>query len=391
RDAVRLALVESPELTVVRQRREIAQAGIVLARLYPHNPMLSLTPRACAGPQTAGIIEPFTIETSLTLEIDRKEQRRLRRQVAQCALSRTEWEVAAEELAVVGKALRAFNTTLYREQKLRLLGEQVQLAQRSLADVEKLHEKRKEKLPAGERVLLQFEIQEAKAQEVAGRGPLVAAEQEFRQVFGRVRTPAIQGVLQLTDEDHAVADLETQALTARPDLRARQAAHAEALAALGLEQASRFGNPVFGPSYGTQEAAAHYIGVTITFGLPMCNRKQGEIRLREAELHRAALEIGQLEIQIRQEVSAALARINQVQDVVRLYRDEYLPALRARLQELQRLYLEDDPAVDVQQVLELFRRLLKARESYLDALYEHAQLKVDLALAAGDVELAFNP
>jgi hypothetical protein len=38
----------------------------------------------------------------------------------------------------------------------------------------------------------------------------------------------------------------------------------------------------------------------------------------------------------------------------------------------------------------LRRRVLKARDNYLDALYDHGQIEVDLAAAVGDVELALD-
>jgi outer membrane protein TolC len=287
--------------------------------------------------------------------------------------------------------MRAFNAVIYHQEKLRLLADHVRLAKRGLEDNQKLREKKKEKLPAGELVLLQFEIRDAEAHLVNGRGPLVAAEQDLRAVLGGAVLPPVVGSLAITMRDWPAAELQAQARTLRPDLQARQAAQAEATAALALERTARFGNPVVGPSYGSQETNVQYLGATLEFPLPVCNRKQGEIRLRAAELHKAALEIRQLEIEIDQEIDSALLRFRQVQESIRLYRDDFLPALQARYQELQKLYNENDPGVDVQQVLELYNRLLRVRASYLDALYEHGQIEVDLALAVGDLELAFDP
>jgi outer membrane protein TolC len=112
---------------------------------------------------------------------------------------------------------------------------------------------------------------------------------------------------------------------------------------------------------------------------------------REAELTRAILEQQQSESQVRQEVKSALARLTEVQELIRVYRKDYLPALETRSRELEKLYAQGGEGVDLQQVLELRRRLLKTRENYLDALYDHGQLEVDLAAAVGDLELAFDP
>jgi outer membrane protein TolC len=47
--------------------------------------------------------------------------------------------------------------------------------------------------------------------------------------------------------------------------------------------------------------------------------------------------------------------------------------------------------VDVLRVLDVRRKLLKAREGYLDALYELRQSQDDLSAAVGDIALAIEP
>lgn len=390
REAIRRALTENPDLTVARQRREIAAAGIVLARIYPQNPVLSLTPRGASGPSGA-VTHNFTIDASLTQEVEIHGQGRLRRQAAQETLSRTEWEIAAQELAVVGKTLRAFNTVVYRLTKEQLLIDNVRLSENALDTMKTLVRKKKEKLPAGELVLLQFEIQEARAQRVSGRGPRVAAEQELRQLLGGSEFPQVEGTLQIVNRQPSVTELQARAQSLRPDLQAKRLALAEASSALSLQHASRFGNPAVGPCFSTNETGVYFMGATFGLPLPLRNRKQGEISQRQAELNRATLELRQTEIQIDQEIGSALARLNETQELIRLYRDEYLPALKVRSEELEKLYSQEDSGVDVQQVLELRRRLIKAQENYVDALYDHGQIEVDLAMAVGDLELALDP
>jgi outer membrane protein TolC len=103
------------------------------------------------------------------------------------------------------------------------------------------------------------------------------------------------------------------------------------------------------------------------------------------------LEQQQQETQVRQEVKAALSKLSEVQELIRIYRKEYLPALELRTAALDQLYTRGGEGVDLQQVLELRRRLLKTREDYLDALYDHGQIEVELAAAVGDLELAITP
>jgi outer membrane protein TolC len=310
--------------------------------------------------------------------------------VAEAGLSRTEWEIAGQELNVALRTVRAFNSALYRKAKLNLLDENVRLAEQALQDAKEVWKKKKEKEPAGEIILAQFEVQEAKAQRVAGRGPLVAAQQELRQVMGTLRELAVEGVLEIAYRDLRENDVVAMALLARPELQARQQAVNEAEARVKLERSNRFGNLTVGPNYEINEAKAHFVGASVGMPFPLLNRKKGEILQREAELTRAILDQQQLDSQIRQEVKSALTRLVEVQELVRVYRKDYLPALETRTRELDKLYAQGGEGVDLQQVLELRRRVLKARDNYLDALYDHGQIEVDLAAAVGDVELALD-
>jgi outer membrane protein TolC len=53
--------------------------------------------------------------------------------------------------------------------------------------------------------------------------------------------------------------------------------------------------------------------------------------------------------------------------------------------------LFNQSAVDLLKVIDVRRKLLGARSSYLDALYELRQARDDLAAAVADVGLAIDP
>src|SRR4051812_26605425 len=53
--AVRFALENNPQLAVARTQRGLAGAGIVIARIYPHNPVLEAAVLGVNGPATSGI------------------------------------------------------------------------------------------------------------------------------------------------------------------------------------------------------------------------------------------------------------------------------------------------------------------------------------------------
>jgi cobalt-zinc-cadmium efflux system outer membrane protein len=390
RQAYRYALANNPELATARQQRSIASATLLQARTYPFNPYLSVQPLAAIGTPEDGVLRHFAFAGAVTLELEVFGQKAKRVRVAEAGLSRTEWEIAVQEFHAAVRALRAFNTALYRKEKLKLLEDNVRVAEQGIEDAKDVWKKKKEKEPAGEMVLAQFEVQEAKAQLIGGRGPLVAAHRELGQAMGTLQEVTVQGSLELAYRDFREDDLVAMALLARPEMQVRQLAVSEAEARLRLERSNRFGNVTFGPNYQVNESKANFVGASVGLPLPLINRKKGEIWQREAELTKALLEQQQLEIQVRQEVKAALAKLAQVQELLRVYRKEYLPALEMRTLELEKLYAKGGEGVDLQQVLELRRRLLKTRENHLDAVYDHGQIEVDLAAAVGDLELALT-
>ncbi len=78
-----------------------------------------------------------------------------------------------------------------------------------------------------------------------------------------------------------------------------------------LEIANRYGNPIVGPAYEYDATRINYIGAQLTLPLPVFNTHRGDIQQREAERNRASYDLIQTEVQIRQDVFAALKRLEQ--------------------------------------------------------------------------------
>ncbi|HEX4592365.1 MAG TPA: hypothetical protein VH120_20715, partial [Gemmataceae bacterium] len=96
--AVRIALESNPGLAVARQQRGLAAAGVVLARVYPYNPVATANVWADNGPASAGITNRVAVQTSVQAEVEVKGQWRPRRAAAAAAVTRTEWEIADQEV-----------------------------------------------------------------------------------------------------------------------------------------------------------------------------------------------------------------------------------------------------------------------------------------------------
>jgi outer membrane protein TolC len=123
--------------------------------------------------------------------------------------------------------------------------------------------------------------------------------------------------------------------------------------------------------------------------LPVLNTRKGEIQMRQAEKARAQAAVHQSEIQIEQDVQAALGRLKEAEETVQLFRSQTFPAIQAAIQGIDRLFLQGAPDVGLDRVLEVRRRLLRARDAYLDGLFELSQARADLAAAVGDPSLGF--
>jgi cobalt-zinc-cadmium efflux system outer membrane protein len=387
--AVVWALQNNPELAAQRQQRGIAAAGVVIARTYPFNPVWEGKMRAANGPASAGITNHFSNEHKLLIDVEVRHQGRYRREAAGAALSRSEWEIASQEVALAIRVARAFNTLVYRQEKLRFIEEAIRGNEHDVEDLRKLVEK--DKADREDLLLARIELDDSRAQVGPGKTALATALHELRRALGVVDEAfEVHGALETHPRQWNLNALTQAALEKRAELHARLAALHEADAKLRLEVANRYGNPNIGPAYEYDPARINLIGAQIVLPLPILNTRRGEIMQREAERTRAALELRQTETQIRQDVEAALARLKEASASQATYQNQLRPRVRARLAEIDRLRKGKDK-VDVAKLLEGRRKLLKSDDGYLDALWEVSQAVADLAAAVGDPALAIAP
>jgi outer membrane protein, heavy metal efflux system len=385
--AVAYALEHNPQLAVVREQRGLAAAGVVLARVYPYNPILNSVVLGVNGPAESDVTNHVFNEHVVTLQLELFGQGKQRRAAAEAAVTRTEWEIAAQELATATSVVRAYDTVLYREQKLRILEETVRLSEQL---VERGHQLANAgRLRTADLIILRTELDAARAQRGQGRTALAVARAELRRLLGAPDDRfAVAGEL-----DPPLPALDAQALipyalALRPDVHARAAAIAEAEARLRLQVADRFGSPSIGPRVEYNETRDTFIGVVLTAPIPVLNRKQGEIAQRRADLARAQADLRSMDVQVAQAVDAALARLSEARKWAGEYPAEVLPNLQKAREDMERLFTQNEPGVDVLRVLGVQRTLLRANDAYLDARFEVSQARADLAAAVGEPALA---
>jgi cobalt-zinc-cadmium efflux system outer membrane protein len=388
--AIAWALSNNPELAAQRQQAGIAAAGVVIARTYPYNPVYTAKVLGITGPPDAGITNWVEHQHTLMFQLELCGQGRYREQTAQATLSRTEWEIVGQETALAVRVARAFLTVLYRHEKLVLQEETVKLNQEATEGVRKLVEAGK--LRGADLILARTEVDDARAQVAVARTALAVAEADLRRALGLVGSPAcIQGALDTPDLPCDAMALQVAAQERRAERHARCEAINEARGRLNLVRADRFGTLSIGPAYSINETSVEFIGGQVSVPVPVFNCRKGEIQQREAELQRAMLDMRQVEVQIQQDVEASLARLASARAAVRTYQDEVLPALRTALEGIEKLLIQGEPGVDALRVIDLRRKLLRARNGSLDAQWEVGQASADLSAAVGDPALLVSP
>jgi cobalt-zinc-cadmium efflux system outer membrane protein len=383
-EAVQYALEYNPEIAAVRQQRGIAEAGVVIARTYPFNPVWEGRVRAADGPESAAITNRVGNEHNVSIDLELRGQGRYRRQGAFATLSRTDWEIAFQETNLAVRVVRAYYAILYRREKLKLVEEGVHLNEKAAEDVKKLRDAGN--LTKADPILIETEIADARAQRGPGRAALVAAWHEFRRSLGVTHEIVdVKGTLTTPARELDAAALLEEALERRPDRRAREAAVSEADAKLLLERANRYGILNIGTAYEYDSSRVNLIGGQVLVPLPLVNTHRGEILQRQAERERAARELQQSEVQVRQDVYAAIARMENARAAVKTYETDLLPRLRDGLDRIEKLLEAGDKDVTLLSVIDVRRKLLKARDGYLDALWEQSQAQADLEAAVGVV------
>jgi cobalt-zinc-cadmium efflux system outer membrane protein len=386
--AVGWALRHNPELNAVRQQHGVAVAAVVIAQTYPFNPVWTSKLFAANGPASAGISNRLTMEQRVSIDLEVRGQGGYRRQEAKAGLSRTDWEIANQELLLAVRVVRAFDTVLYQNAKLQLAQESLRVLEQTADQVRRLVEVGR--LQPSDLLLARSDVNSSGSALYSLRLAQGTAEQDLRVALGLTNEAlSVAGILRPALPSISPNELLATALARRADLRASQAAVAEADARRRLAIADRYGNPNVGPDYERNETRVSFIGVESALPLPILNTHRGEIQQREAEHARAALEMRSVEVSVRQEVHAAFGRLAAARAAVDSYRTRVLPDLQANVNDMETLFGQG--RVDLLKVMDIRRKLLRARDGYLDALFELRQAQDDLAAAVGDLTLALGP
>jgi cobalt-zinc-cadmium efflux system outer membrane protein len=388
-EAVRYALERNPQLAALRQQHGIAAAAVVIARTYPFNPVYQGGVSAARNSDPGQVTNSSPQTHQLNFELQLFRQQSFRRSAACAALSRTDWEIAGQELAFAANAIRGFDGLLYRQGKLAVTEEFLRLNRQSVEQARKLVERGT--LGPADVILARAEVNDVRAQVELNRTALLGAMRDYYRALGVAEgSVGATGTMERPPPQATTDQLLATAFATRPDRFAKVAAVQEADANVRLQQADRYGNPQIGPVYEINESRTRFVGVRVQIPIPLFNRKAGEIQQAKAQRQQAAGYVRQTEIEMQQDVSLAVSRVAEAQHWAESYRREILPALEKSLTDVEGLFQQGQAGVDVLRVLDVRRKVLRAKDGYLDALFAYTQALADLAQAVGDPGLAMG-
>lgn len=386
-DALRWGLEHNPQLALARMQRGIAQAGVVIANTYPFNPIFQHFVWGASGPPAAGVTNHVFNEHTTRLDLELRGQGRHRQAMAKAALSRVEWEIASQEVLTAIQIVRAFDTALYRREKLGIQEELLHLQEDVLRKVEPLVEQGH--LSRSELMLARADLVDAQTALRPSYNQFVVAWNDLARVLGIVdENCPLKGTLEWNAPPLCEDEVVKEADQRRPDLHALEVAVKEADAALRLQIANRYGNPSIGPAFEENETSVSFVGMWLIWSPPVLNTRRGEIMQRQADVARATQAIRSMELTIRQDVAAALRRLNSAREMADTLRTKTLPELENLREGFDQMFARGEPGVTLARVIAIRTRLIQTRGTYLDALFELSQARADLAAAVGDPSLA---
>lgn len=388
--AVHQALGHNPYLATVRKQSGYAEAALIIAKTYPFNPVYTGYVTGDGGPTSAAITNRVYLEQYVVLELELRGQGKHRKAAAAATATRIEWEIAQQELAVSIAVVRAYNTVLYRQKKLEFIDAGIKTNELSFEQMKKKHDAGA--IKATDLMLSRIDLDSAKAQRGQARTALTIARSELRRLLGSLDDSFVVAgdfdvPLPSTDQD-ALTQL---ALSQRADLQARRSALCEVEAQLRLVIANRYGNITTGPFFEYDPTRTTYVGARLSTPLAIFNTRKGEIHKAETDVVKVRSEIDQVEMQVSQDVQAALARWTDARKWASAYQADVLPNLTKVREEIEKQFASKDPSVDVARLLTIQRSYIKANENLLDARFEVSQAQADLALSVAEPMLAIGP
>jgi cobalt-zinc-cadmium efflux system outer membrane protein len=410
--AVALALQRNRDAIAARLEIEGAELDVVAARLYP-NPVLEYTagnlvlgkgnaqPPAAANP---GFLDQPVQTVGITQILDVWAKRGARTRAAREAVGRRRF-LTEDALREIAYAVRSSFAEVAREQGERDLAHEV--ADR-YAETIRLSQAR---FRAGD--ISEAELRKIELEGIRYRNEVIDAEMQLD--LARQRLAVLLGLPAARDlpgervQDPGgrpawdLAQLTSQALEHRPDLRAAGAARVVAEAELGAAQREIYPDVSLGLAYTHSSFTIsgdnpNSLALSLALPLPLFDRNQAAVGRARLDIRRAENDGERLRLEVAHEVSDAVRRAERSLALLQVYegggpaaslaptatRDTGGMLTRAdtALRVAEKSYKAG--AVSLLDLLEAQRTYLETRAQYLRALFDYRQAAIDVTHAVGE-------
>jgi outer membrane protein TolC len=377
----------NPELQAARASIGEAEALLITAKTLP-NPEIGVG----FGVGVLGT-DGFKLDTDLLFELLKPGEREARQAVASARIAVTRAEVLAKEYEVAAETRQLIFAVLIAEQTIGILDAELALRQQA-ADL--IRGRR----DVGEANELDVSAVDLELVEVQRDRRLAQNELEQTRLalnHGLGLPPQTVINLELSGKpldipllDSVQADeLGKMLLSARLDLKAREAAYQVAEDELRLAVTRQYLKLRAGPLYSHDGDSENFGGVAASVEIPIFDRNQGEIAEETAARDRVRAEYVADLHRLRSEAASALARVRAARTEIDTQDREVLPLLE-RSQALSRAAFEARDLTVLDWVTAQ-QRTLRTRRAYLDTVIAYRGALLDLEALAGFPVWRFAP
>ncbi len=329
----------------------LSHADLVQAGMLP-NPTLSMLIPVGA--------KPFEMTLKYPFEILWLRPRRV-------AAAKLDYERASQRLVQSGLDLIRDTRVAFAD--VTLANERLRLAEETLSLNQRIGQLSQARLRAGD--ASELETGQADSDTLQAREQVSRLRQDARISHERLRHQLGLGLGQWTERVEAswlplqtnreVEACLTNALAARPDLRAAEIGLEAAGKRIGLANAETFtlAAGINGKDIGSGAAKEFLVGPSLDLALPVLNQNQGGVAQARAKFEKAARQYFTVRARIVLEVREAHTRLAQAQESHDLWRGKILPPLEESVRQAEKAYEAGN--VSYLFVLDTSRKLADAR------------------------------
>jgi cobalt-zinc-cadmium efflux system outer membrane protein len=376
--ALREAFARSPVLAAQRALVEQAEARVVTAETYPHDPTLSLEAANRDGDTESST--DWAVKVTQPVKIG--GQRRQRAARASADLDSASASFRRQERLIVARVGAIFVETLRARELLEVAQANAELAQ-SLADVA---QKRFDagSVPQMEVNLARVQVGRAQRGLQLARAAYDVARAALAEVVGLdpAQPPEPEGELEPPCEAlMPISQLIDGALQHRADLEAFRGTIESTRARIELARRDVRPDLAIEAFYGQEEGTDRLLGGGIGIRIPLFNRNQGAIAEARAAERRAIADSEAAQLRVRREVVEARARHDAACEASATLQEHVLGTLEENLLLLQLSF--EAGKTSWSEVLVFRREFIDIQREYVESLAEARLTGIELDLAAG--------